>query len=223
MSKPVTLPSRTFPTRTAALEFCRRLHNEKYTVGAVITDPDDDAVLRDLVALHPRADEKVGPGVAEFYIDYVSSGDRPHVRHGLTGIWIRDTDGRSRDFSYNTAIKQPSDQAVVKEALRNEVMGLREKLRESAFAAGPVTCPRSGVVMTRWDEAAIVYEDPDWGSLTSGFAASIGGWGVLETDSGDGAVRIGRRLRDRALAARWLAYWSSEARPVTVSKDALRD
>lgn len=222
MAKSVALPSRTFPTRKAAKDFCREVHNIKYAPGEVVSNSGEVAVLRDLVALHPRADEKIGPGIAEFFIAYTSQGDREHVRHGQTGIWIRDVDGNVRDFSYNTAIDEPTDQAIVKEALRNEVIDLRETLRESAFAGGRVSCPRSGLAMDHWDQAAVVYEDPTWGELTAAFAASAGGWGSLETNTGDGSVQIGRRLRDRALAEQWRIFWRANAHPVIVSKDAVK-
>ena len=77
MAKPVILPSRTFPTRAAAKKFFRTLHNDKYGVGDVLTDAVDDQLLRELVEHHPRADEKVGPGIAEFYIDYTTSCSSP--------------------------------------------------------------------------------------------------------------------------------------------------
>lgn len=221
MAKSVHLPSKTFATRTAALQFCRNLHNSKYSPGETISDPEDIAVLRDLVSLHPRADEKIGSGIADFYVDYTSAGDRPHVRHGVTGIWIRDTDGSSRDFSYTTAIQQPTEQAIVKEALRNEVATLREQLREAAFAQGPVLCPRTSITMHSWDEAQVVYETPDWATLTASFASSVGGWDQLETSAGDGSVQIGRTLRDRNLAELWIRYWQDNAHPLIVSKESL--
>lgn len=221
MAKPVVLPSRTFRTRSAAKEFCREIHNSKYAPGEVVSDLEDDSVLRDLVALHPRADEKTGDGIAEFFITFTSEGDREHVRGGQTGIWIRDVHGDVRDFSYNTAIDDPTERAIVKEALRNEIMEMREQLRESVFVTGPVICPRSGIIMNRWDQAAVVYENPTWSALTAAFAASAGGWDSLETHTGDGAVQIGRQLRHRAQAALWRTFWQVNADPVIVSKESV--
>lgn len=216
----MTLPSRTFPTRAAAKEYFRALHNTKYGVGEVVADPIDDKLLRELVELHPRADEKVGPGIDNFFIANTMSGDRDFVRPSYTGIWIRDTEGHTRDFSYNTAIDQPSEQAIVKEALRNEIEDLRITFRDQSLRS-PVVCPRSGTVMHHWDEAAVVYESPSWSDLTAAFAVSVGGWTSLETDSGDGETKVGRTLRDHDLARRWRTYWQMNAHPLVVSKDAV--
>lgn len=220
MAKPVILPSRTFPTRAAAKKFFRTLHNDKYRVGEVVTDAVDDQLLRELVEHHPRAAEKVGPGIAEFYIDYTTSGDRSFVRPDYTGIWIRDVEGDTRDFSYNIAIDEPTDQAVAREALRNEVEDLRVSFREDAMRT-PRKCPRSGTVMRRWEEAAVVYESPSWSALTQSFAVAVGGWDKLETDSGDGGIKIGRTLRDRSLARQWRTHWQKFANPIVVSKSAV--
>lgn len=170
---------------------------------------------------HPRADEKIGPGIAEFFVDYTTSGDRAFVRPEYTGIWIRDVEGHTHDFSYNTAIEQPTEQAIVREALRNEVEDLRIAFREAEFVDAAVTCPRTGATMQSWDEAAVVYEAPTWSQLTMAFAVNVGGWDNLETDSGDGDVKIGRTLADRAMAQRWRTYWRTHAVPVVVSKGAL--
>ncbi len=220
MAKPVILPSRTFRTRAAAKAFFRELHNSKYGVGDVVADPVDDVLLRELVEQHPRADEKVGPGIAEFFVASTTSGDRTFVRPEYTGIWIRDVEGHTRDFSYNTAIDQPSEQALVKEALRNEVEDLRLAFREESLRA-PVNCPRSGKVIHTWAEAAVVYESPAWSELTAAFAVSVGGWDKLETDSGGGEVKVGRTLRDRDMARAWRTYWRTHAHPIVVSKDAV--
>jgi hypothetical protein len=221
MAKPVVLPSRTFMTRSEAKDFCRTIHNITYAPGENVTDPDDFAVLMDLVRQHPTADEKIGPGIQDFFVQYTSYGDRAHVAHAQTGIWIRDIEGQERDFSYNTCIDQPDEMAVVKDALRNSIADLREAFREAAFTHTTVTCPRTGKVMTDWNEAALVYENPSWADLTSAFAATEGGWNQVVTDAGRGEVQIGRLLQDNGQTERWRQFWKSKAKTVLVSKDAL--
>ena len=72
--------------------------SELYHVGGVVSDTEHDAVLRDLVIRHPRADEKIGPGVEEIF-RWANEFWRPQVcKTGQTGIWIRDVEGNPRDI-----------------------------------------------------------------------------------------------------------------------------
>lgn len=218
MAKPVDLPSKSFRTRAEAKAYCSDIHNKIYAVGDVITDPEHVAVLKDLVVRHPSADEKIGPGIDLFFIGLTSRGDRKFVRAGQTGIWIRDVEGGERDFSYNTAIDQPDERAVVKEALRNAVADERVAFREREFQRGPVYCARTGVRLASWDEAAVVYSDPTWAELTGRFVAMHGGWDAVETHTGYGGVQIGSQLVDDELREDWIAYWRMNSRPQLVAK-----
>ncbi|MGW6791885.1 DCL family protein [Streptomyces chartreusis] len=67
--------------------------------AAVVTDPDDDAFLRALLALHSEAEEKIGPGVDHFQV-------RKHPDWDTYGFWVVRTDGTEDDFSYPDIIRK---------------------------------------------------------------------------------------------------------------------
>jgi len=71
----------------------------KYGVGQTISNPDDIAFLRDLVASHVHSDDKSGVGVARFYSDYAPE-------HITTCFWLERTDGSKTDFGVPACIKK---------------------------------------------------------------------------------------------------------------------
>ena len=218
MAKPIALPSKTFPTQKAALDYFKRVLYA-YELGEVVADPTHDALLRELSDRHPDATEKIGSGIAQFFINETSAGDYKFVSADARGIWIRRTDGSVVDWSYQTAIKKPGRTANVKDALRLAVNDRRVEKRDAAFAAGPVHCALTGVIIPAVSDADLIYRDPTWSELVDGFIASVGGWGNVETNSGFGESAIGGRLTDSSLVDRWLSYWDAHARPVLVMKD----
>ena len=218
MAKPVDLPSRSFPTQKAALEYFRGILYA-YNVGEVISDPLHDTMLRELSDRHPDAVEKIGAGISEFFVNKTEAGDYGYVSADARGIWIRRIDATEVDWSYQTAIKKPSLHTNFKDALRLAVNDERVSRRDAAFAAGPVHCALTGVLIPTKSEADFIYRDPTWGEIVEGFVESLGGWSEVDTNSGFGEIAVGGRVTDPAVHARWLDYWNVIARPILVMKD----
>jgi hypothetical protein len=218
MARPVLLPSRSFATQKSALEYFRSILYA-YEVGEVVSDPEHQQLLLELAERHKDAEEKRGAGIREFYIGRTEAGDYGYVSRGARGIWIRRVDGSEVDWSYQTAVRQPSPRASLKDAMRMSVNGRRVRLRDKAFAAGPVTCGLTGQTVASKDMADVIYRDPSWDELVEGFVESMGGWASVDANSGSGTVAIGGRLSDPQTLLAWLAYWDSHARPIIALKD----
>lgn len=218
MAKPVNLPSKSFPTRKAALEYFKGILHS-YRIGEVVSDPIHDTMLRELSDRHPDSVEKVGVGISNFFINRTESGDYGYVSADARGIWIRRIDDSVVDWSYQTAITNPGVRANFKDALRLAVNDKRVSLRDVAFAAGPVSCALTGVTIPTKAEADVVYRDPAWSEIVEGFVATLGGWSKVETNSGFGHIAVGGRVSDPAVVAAWLDYWDDNAHPVLVLKD----
>lgn len=89
----VSIGTRQFSTKAKAEEHCRAIR-AKYQpppANTPVTDPDDIAFLHDLLALHPDAADKIGPGVERFEVR--------HYDYGTRGFCAVRTDGSPIDFS----------------------------------------------------------------------------------------------------------------------------
>lgn len=218
--KPVNLPSKQFPSRKAAKDWVRDEIKDHYGLEEVVTDPLHVAVLFDLLDRDDDADEKVGVGVAEFFIRLTSLG-HGHIRYvkrDARGIWIRRIDGSEDDWSYTSAVDQEGIKSDVKDALRAVINEERLAFRESAFNTGPVRCARNGKVIDSLQDAEVRYENPSWALLTEGFAKDQGGWDNIALTAGDGQTQISGSLADADQLRAWKSYWHEHARPVLVAK-----
>jgi hypothetical protein len=68
----------------------------RYDVGDKVSAADE-VMLRAVLALHPRADEKIGCGVKHFSVRSADFGSKC--------FWINRPDGTTEDFSYRTCIR----------------------------------------------------------------------------------------------------------------------
>lgn len=218
MAKAVELPSRSFPTQRAALEYFRGILYA-YSVGEVVSDLMHDTLLRELSDRHPDAVEKIGVGISEFFINRTEAGDFGHVSADARGIWIRRTDATVVDWSYQTAIKRPGQRVNFKDALRLAINDERVFMRDAAFAAGPVRCALTGVPIPTKGDADVIYRDPTWSEIVEGFVVTLGGWGKVETNSGFGEIAVGGRVTDPVVLNSWVDYWNANAHPILVIKD----
>ncbi|MFC8454022.1 DUF3223 domain-containing protein [Kitasatospora sp. NPDC057223] len=92
--------ARRFRSRGAAEEAMRALL-ARYSFNAVVDREEDDRLLRDLLDLHPDAEEKVGAGVDFFRIVRTPRGNHK----GLSAVQV---DGTATDFSYKASLRTPS-------------------------------------------------------------------------------------------------------------------
>ncbi|MFK5256150.1 DUF3223 domain-containing protein [Propionibacterium freudenreichii] len=218
--KPVNLPSKQFPSRKAAKDWVRDEIKDHYGLEEVVTDPLHVAVLFDLLDRDDDADEKVGAGVAEFFIRLTSLG-QGHIRYvksDARGIWIRRVDGSEDDWSYTSAIDQEGIKSDVKDALRAVINDERLAFRDSAFNAGPVYCDRTGKLIASLQDAEVRYKDPSWAQLTESFAKELGGWDKILLTAGEGRTQISGSLADAHQLQAWKSYWHQHARPILVAK-----
>ncbi|MFC0313703.1 DCL family protein [Gordonia phosphorivorans] len=214
VSIPVVLDNFAWPTRSAAeAAFRSILRNSGYAVGDVITDPVHHQMLLEVLDRHPDHLEKIGPGVEEFFVARTRDASGVFVGANAIGIWIRRTDGDEIDFSYRTAIHQPSPRSDAKEALRTEVDDRRQAFREHRFGTGEtVLSDLSGVPTGDVRDAQVIYLAPTWGQLTYRFAELEGGWTRLAVAPAfAGVAAVGSRLEDRDQATRWLAFHAQYA------------
>lgn len=217
VAKPVVLPSFTFPTKAAALEAVRKILYG-YELEGVVTDPEHDLLLRELLTRHPQRAEKEQGGIKEFFIRLTSKGDRQRVKKDARGIWIRPLTGPPKDFSFYEAVNTPGPWADLSDALRVSIDPKRVEFREARIKNGPAHDDITGEVITDWNQAEVRYVSPTWAQLVDGFVAEHG---PVNHHSGHGEVRIGGQL-DAADAEAWHKYWVQHARPVLRLKPSAR-
>lgn len=93
--KPITIGSLYFAKRGDAIAFYQTMLN-RYDVGDKVSVTDED-LLRAALALHPKADEKIGCGVTHFSVRSADFGSKC--------FWGNRTDGTTEKFSYATCIR----------------------------------------------------------------------------------------------------------------------
>lgn len=201
---PVIVGGRVFRTRTDALEQIRHVR-DRYPLGAVVTDGDDQEFLLELLALHPEAAEKFGPGVEHFEVRQNGS---------TVGFWIIRTDGSETDFSFIRCLRAPRHDEEVRAAMREAVRDQKLAARDAAFANGEVRCPITGELLTP-QTCHVHHDEREFLELADAFAGEIGGYERIEVVAGDGV--IGRRLVDEDLKRRWQEFHERNARLVVVS------
>ena len=224
MPKPVILDSFSWPTRAAAEEYFQTiLRRSGYLLGDVISDVDHQQALLELLERHPDVEDKSRGGVKNFYIGRTRDGGRVNVSADAIGIWIERQDGTKVDFSYITAIRQPSQEVNVKEALRFAVADIRQMYRDARFAAGTAMSDLSGSPIESRELGHVIYLDPSWHELTEGFAAGEGGWDRIAISHGSGGIQIGGAVDSPDQLARWRDYHArSAAMGIATASEAAR-
>ncbi len=170
-----------------------------------IATPEDDEFLRDLVALHPNAEAKVGVGI-----------DRFETRWNLRniGFWIVRTDGSETDFSFLKCLYGSAIPDLVRSAMRSAVRDQLAEVRAAALATAR-RCPISGDLLTV-ENCHADHEEPLFIEIADAFANSEGGYEAMATHALDGA--FGRRFVDDAQEQRWIDFHKRRARLRAVSK-----
>jgi hypothetical protein len=141
MKKPVVIASLTFQTKKAAKEFFKNIR-DRYAEGGPMS-PEDDCYLRDLVAIHPESETKIGCGISHFTVE--TDGQFGNSRHFV----IHRSDGSSTDVSFHSAIDGRNERRDRLEALRRGIESQILDFRASVFAPGAtVVCPLRGIPIT---------------------------------------------------------------------------
>jgi hypothetical protein len=212
---PVSFGDFAFLTRDAAEGFIRvNIINPHIGLTRVPAGRIHDALV-DLIQQHPQAGSKIGSGIDHFRVDPASTWKPavPMKSTNQTLVVVR-LDTTEEDWSWTAAVRQPSEIAQKRSAMRNVLYPRIQALKSAALLVGPVKCPRTGVLITSVSDAQIVHRSPSWAQITDDFATTIGGWTSLVTVS----AGAGAEISDPAVRAAWEAYYDSHARPEIESK-----
>lgn len=206
-TREVLVGARVFRTKAEAIAHIRGLR-DKYGPGAPVTDSADEEFLLDLLAVHPDAREKIGPGVDHFDVR----------RNGPTiGFGIVRTDGSDTDFSFYSCLRAPSHDEEVRAAMREAIQDQTVGARDAAFANSEVVCPFTGEVLAR-ETCHVHHEGREFLELANAFADQVGGYERIAVVTADGV--IGRRFGDEGQMRRWQRFHSENAQLVVVSARA---
>ncbi|WP_105975920.1 DCL family protein [Streptomyces geranii] len=194
---------RRFATKGAARAAVQEvLHG--YPVGTVLSGEVFD-LLRDLLDMHPDAEDKIGVGVADIRI-----APSPHPKYKkYPAFEVVRTDESTIDFSYRDCIDHPSLRSQVHNVMRVEVEDKTTAYFESRLAEETFVSDESGRPLQLNDTAVSYFRGPSFAQIADGFAATEGGWEVIEltpsTQQGLG------QFADRDQAGRWRAHWEDRA------------
>jgi len=143
-AKPVEIAGVRFPKKGDAMAWCKELLNSR-AYGERFEGADHEKLLG-LIELHPEREEKIGCGVAFFFVDK-SPG------YSTRCFWIRREDGSSVDFSYKHCIDQEGRSAdqEFSAACREAVQQMIEiaKTDHERANGGFFICERTGKKVAR--------------------------------------------------------------------------
>lgn len=170
--------------------------------GTRVSDPDVVRTLNELIQLDVDATEKIGPGIA-YWVVY-SNRDQ---KWNSAGYRIMRVDGTGPvKFGYNDVLRLPTREVYVHRALNDEAADLMVQFRISQFAAGPVYCVETQVLIDDLLNSKAIHVDPTVGELHAAFLASEGTTyeeiGLIKRDLPLG----GYSLADRTQAERWVEF-----------------
>ena len=141
MAKKTIIGALEFASKTAAKAFFRAIR-DSYENGERVSD-EHASLLKNLVAIHPEAEMKVGAGISHFTVERDSKFGT--TRH----FTIHRVDGSDTDVSFNSPIDGRNLRRDRLEALRRAVEGQVLSFRRRAFESGEdIVCPLAGVPVT---------------------------------------------------------------------------
>lgn len=173
---------------------------------------DDAAVMGDLLLRHPRADIKVGIGVAAIWIRRNSGGFG-------NGFFVERVDGVFVDFSYKQCVRPQTNATKAKFAFRRAIDTQVIAVKKDAFdTVSRLYCPITGEPML-WETAHVDHEPPlTFAALLAEYCALRGvdldTLELYEPRSGIG------KLLSPAMEADWAAWHKERAILRVISAEA---
>ncbi|UUU45114.1 DCL family protein [Streptomyces sp. NBC_00162] len=212
MATAFTINGEYFPTKKAAEQRIRGMI-KAYRFGSQVSAQDDE-FLRDLITRHPDHEDKAGTGVAGFRVDRSEFGNRC--------LMVLRTDGTEIDISWPECLKPTSHAQQVRGCLRRAISDQVIAKRDEAFAAGPVVCEVTNLVMLTPDEADVDHAAPKFKELAETFILQRGGLEafVIAPDRASGMSYA--ELQDDVLVAAWQQYHREHATLRVITKHANR-
>ncbi|WP_245880821.1 DUF3223 domain-containing protein [Streptomyces zhaozhouensis] len=205
--------TRRYPTKKAREEAVRDILR-RYRAHTVVENEEDDLLLRDLLNMHPDAEEKIGPGVDYFRVIKTPRGNH----NGPEAVHIN---GHREPFSYMKCLQPPSHAQRVRAAMRTEIEAQVNSYFESRRAAGTLVSDESGAALDPADTHVSYFRGPRFHDLATQFIADVGGWEAVELTS---ETERGLALfTDRQLGSKWQAHHQEHAvLGLLTSKENLR-
>jgi hypothetical protein len=208
----ITINGQQFKTKQQLRERIRALR-DSYANNLPISQADLHFML-DLLKRHESAAIKVGCGIKEMFV-------RKNMNN--RGFWLRRTDGSETDFSFEMCLRDNAEPQSMKfkEACRSAIKDEIAAFKSSLFARTKCEiCPINGQPITISN--AHVDHAPPWTfeKIVESFIAENGILvDAVETNCNDDGVVV-NEMRDKQLAARFVAHHNQRAHLRVVSKDA---
>ncbi|MFJ1796553.1 DCL family protein [Kitasatospora griseola] len=172
-----------------------------HPVGTELEGEEFD-LIRDLLDMHPDAEDKIGPGAAAIRIGPPLIGRYP-------GFEVVQTNGEVIDFSYQEPFKPRTRRQEVHKVMQVEIRDLKTAYFDSRLSAGTLFSDLSGVPLTTDDTAVSHFKGPRYSAIADAFAEAEGGWEAIPLTS-SAEYGLGE-FTDRDQAERWRAYWQKRA------------
>jgi hypothetical protein len=204
-AKPVTLGHLHFAKQGGALEYFKEILN-RYSPGDAI-DAADYADVEALLSGHPRAEEKIGGGVASLLVDRDEDGGQ--CFHVLR------TDGTKENFSYKKCIAgDPEPFTAFSAACRRVVDAELDAFKRAYFDKhqnldGKVKCPETNR-RVKWDEAHVDHKSPHSFSVIVKFFINSQGINLSHVVYNRAGL-YGHELADAPLAAAFQSWHKKNA------------
>ncbi|CAL9550770.1 DCL family protein [Streptomyces bacillaris] len=173
----------------------------RYPAGNSVNDPDDDAFLRDLLAMHPDSDTKTAVEITGFRTAL--------NQYGKQGFIVVRPDGTTLDFSYKKCLDHPNYRARVLNAMRVETDDDTTAYFTARQDNGTLVSDLTGAPLDPKRTYVAYFLGPAFVDIATEFAAAIGGWAEIQlTDSSTPGIA---RFTDRVLAERWRRHHNQYA------------
>jgi len=177
--------------------------------------PDDEVFLRDLIAIHPEAEQKIGCGISGFTTEV-----DPIWRTTRHFVVVR-TDGSITDFSFHTCIDGNNHRKDVLQALRHAVSDQVINFQRLSFCrCTPVLCPYTGEELST-SHCHVDHEPPNtFLSLVTQWMKELGiGYPDIElVDNVDN--QWVREMKDERLSSSWQRFHISNCNLRLISPTA---
>lgn len=185
--------------KTHARTVCRAITRD-YPDGPVNGQAGD--FLAALLARHPDATQKIGPGVAYITLE-------PVPGYPSRGFIVHRIDGSSTDFSWLDCITTPQHHTKVFKAMRVAVARQSIAFKQAEADTGQLQCAVCGSPCG-WDDVHVDHLPPEFAALASAFATAAGGYDKIPlVPSADGMIGP---LLDPAIEVVWVKYHQEQAR-----------
>ena len=130
---PITIGEYEFGTKLEAKAAVQKVLN-RHQLRDRLTG-DEDIFIRDLIALHPATEDKIGCGISHIEI-------RTDPNYGTTRcFYIVRTDGSDTDVSYIKCIDGEKLRQLLRPALRNAILAQVLHFKQVQFATSFQRCP----------------------------------------------------------------------------------